>query len=307
MKKFTNKVYLLTEHNEKYQSLLEDKQLTDLEIVTTPCDASILLASPALAVKRLDEFPELEWIQSVYAGVDSIFKAKTDDFILTNVKGIFGQQISEYIIGYLVQHFRHLPHYHEAQSLSSWQPKSYRTLDGLTMLTLGTGSIASHLAKVAQSFGIKVVGINRSGIPTINSSFDATYHIQELDSILSKADIIVNTLPSTSQTHHILDETSLSHCSSALLFNVGRGDAICEKGLLSALESQSIEHAFLDVFEQEPLDKSNPMWHHPSITITPHIAALSFPDKVIEVFAENYQRWRDGFSLINQVDLTKGY
>ncbi|NOH70519.1 D-2-hydroxyacid dehydrogenase [Vibrio pectenicida] len=307
MKKMTNKVYLLTEHNEVYQKLMAELDLPELEITDKPCEASILLASPPLAVHILDDFPSLEWIQSVYAGVDALASTTSDNFLLTNVKGIFGQQISEYVFGYLIQHFRHLPHYREAQCHSRWQPKNYSTLDGLTMLTLGTGSIASHLAKVAQAFGIKIIGINRSGIPAINSPFDETYHIQELNSVLRRTDIIVNTLPSTPQTYHILNENSLSQCTSALLFNVGRGNAVCENGLIGALQNRSVQHAFLDVFEQEPLDESNPIWHHPNITITPHIAALSFPDKVIGIFAENYQRWRDGFALINQVDLTKGY
>lgn len=307
MKKFTNHVYLLTEHDDTYQKLLDEMNLPDLEVIDKPCDANILLASPPLLAKNIEKLPALEWVQSVYAGVDALTSITTDDFILTNVRGIFGQPISEYVMGYLIEYFRHFAHYREAQCHSRWQPKHYHSLEGLTMLTLGTGSIASHLAKVAQAFGIKVIGINRSGIPAINSPFDETYHIQELNSVLSQVNIIVNTLPSTPQTYRILGENSLSQCSSALLFNVGRGNAICAKSLLDALENQSIQHAFLDVFDEEPLDESNPMWRHPSITITPHIAAVSFPEKVIDVFAQNYQRWRDGFTLLNQIDLAKGY
>ena len=88
---------------------------------------------------------------------------------------------------------------------------------------------------------------------------------------------------------------------------MGRGDVVCENGLLAAIEEQAIAHAFLDVFENEPLEASHPFWNHPAVTITPHIAALSFPEQVVEIFADNYQRWRDGFSLLNEVDLDKGY
>ena len=99
----------------------------------------------------------------------------------------------------------------------------------------------------------------------------------------------------------------LGLCSGALLFNVGRGSAVDEDGLLAALDSGSVSHAYLDVFKQEPLNEEHPFWQHEGITLTPHIAALSFPEQVTDIFAENYQRWRDGFGLINVVDLNKGY
>ncbi|MCG9683987.1 D-2-hydroxyacid dehydrogenase [Vibrio sp. Isolate23] len=307
MNNFTNKVYLLTENNDAYQKQLDALQLPDLAITQMPDEACILLASPPLAAKKLNDFPHLEWMQSVYAGVDALATVEKSDFLLTNVKGIFGQQISEYVLGYLIQHHRHFLHYQESQNQAKWVPKPYQSLSALTLLVLGTGSIGSHLAKTTQAFGIKVIGINRSGIPAMHSPFAETYHIQELESVLSRVDVIVNTLPSTPDTLHILNSQSLSHCRSALLFNVGRGNAICESGLLSAIENQSITHAYLDVFENEPLEAQHPFWHHPAITVTPHIAALSFPEQVVEIFAENYQRWRDGFSLINEVDLEKGY
>lgn len=92
MNNFTNKVYLLTEHNETYQQQIDKLQLPDLEITDNPEDASILLASPPLVAKRLSDFPNVEWMQSVYAGVDAL-TTNTPNFLLTNVKGIFGQQI----------------------------------------------------------------------------------------------------------------------------------------------------------------------------------------------------------------------
>ena len=72
MNNFTNKVYLLTEHNETYQQQIDKLQLPDLEITDNPEDASILLASPPLVAKRLSDFPNVEWMQSVYAGVDTL-------------------------------------------------------------------------------------------------------------------------------------------------------------------------------------------------------------------------------------------
>ena len=301
-------MYLLTEDDGRYQQLLEQAPLPELEFTTSRSEATILLASPPLAAKHLDDFPNLEWIQSIYAGVDALVN-KLDGFSgeLTNVKGIFGQQIAEYVLGYTIEHYRHFDHYRQLQVKIQWQPRLYQSLTKKKMVILGTGSIGAYLASVAKSFAIEPIGVNRSGIPAKQSPFDATYHIQELTTALKQADIVVNTLPNTPETENILNADSLGHCSGALLFNVGRGSAVDEDGLLAALESGNICHAYLDVFRQEPLNEDHPFWQHDAITVTPHIAALSIPEQVIDIFTENYQRWRDGFALINVVDPSKGY
>jgi len=105
--------------------------------------------------------------------------------------------------------------------------------------------------------------------------------------------------------HHLA--LTIGHCQQALLFNVGRGKTLVEDELIPLIELGHIQHAFLDVFVAEPLAESHPFWTHAAITVTPHIAALSFPHQVVEIFAENYALWRDGFQLNNRIDFAKGY
>ena len=154
---------------------------------------------------------------------------------------------------------------------------------------------------------MKTGGVNSSGIPPKTSPFKHTFHISELHSVISDADIIVNTLPNTPLTENILNKQVLSQAQQALLFNVGRGEALDDQALSDAIASGCIAHAYLDVFREEPLPKESPLWENPKITLTPHIAALSFPCQVFEQFSENYNRWRDGFRLTNLVDFDKGY
>ena len=308
MNNFNNTLYIDTDNNAKYLELIIQLKLPDLLIVDDPLLASIALVSPPLLSAKISQFAKLEWAQSIYAGVDTLSKHSTEiDFTVTNVKGIFGQQISEYVIGYSLEYYRHFLQYKEQQNSNEWSPIPYTTLDNKCMLVLGTGSIGNHVAKTAKALGLNVIGVNRSGIPPKDSNFDETYHIQELTVSLSKADIIVSTLPNTPDTQYLLNEKTLSHCKNALLFNVGRGTSIDEKGLLIALSKGFLSHAYLDVFIQEPLDVKHPYWNHPQITITPHIAAVSFPEQVIEQFKSNYMNWISGFNLENVVDLNKGY
>ncbi|NOH35724.1 D-2-hydroxyacid dehydrogenase [Vibrio chagasii] len=308
MNNFTNKLYIATEHDDTYVQLILNQDLPDLEITQDPESAEIVLASPPLIADRLDEFTQLDWLQSTYAGINKLTQPNLrHDYTLTNVKGIFGPAIAEYVLGYTISHFRHFSHYHQQQQQQNWQPQLYTGLTDKTMVVLGTGSIGSHLAQAASAFGIHTIGVNRTGIPPKHEAFKDTFHINELEAALKQADIVVNTLPSTAETYQLLNQTTLGYCSNVLLFNVGRGESIDNKALLLAIKNRWVEHAFLDVFEHEPLSQDHPFWKLPQVTITPHIAALSEPRQVVEIFAENYKQWRDGFTLNHVIDFDKGY
>ena len=308
MNNFTNKLYIATEHDDTYVQLILNQDLPDLEITQNPESAEIVLASPPLIADRLDEFTQLDWLQSTYAGINKLTQPNLrHDYTLTNVKGIFGPAIAEYVLGYTISHFRHFSHYHQQQQQQNWQPQLYTSLTDKAMVVLGTGSIGSHLAQAASAFGIHTIGVNRTGIPPKHEAFKDTFHINELEAALKQADIVVNTLPSTTETYQLLNQTTLGYCSNVLLFNVGRGESIDNKALLLAIKNRWVEHAFLDVFEHEPLSQDHPFWKLPQVTITPHIAALSEPRQVVEIFAENYKQWRDGFTLNHVIDFDKGY
>lgn len=308
MNNFTNKLYIATEHDDTYVQLILNQDLPNLEITQNPESAEIVLASPPLIADRLDEFTQLDWLQSTYAGINKLTQPNLrHDYTLTNVKGIFGPAIAEYVLGYTISHFRHFFHYHQQQQQQNWQPQLYTSLTDKTMVVLGTGSIGSHLAQAASAFGIHTIGVNRTGIPPKHEAFKDTFHINELEAALKQADIVVNTLPSTAETYQLLNQTTLGYCSNVLLFNVGRGESIDNKALLLAIKNRWVEHAFLDVFEHEPLSQDHPFWKLPQVTITPHIAALSEPRQVVEIFAENYKQWRDGFTLNHIIDFDKGY
>ncbi|EGZ6890551.1 D-2-hydroxyacid dehydrogenase [Vibrio cholerae] len=303
-----HQLYILTEHDEHYRELILERQLEGLALTEDRAKATILLAAPPMAARRLDEFPRLQWLHSAYAGVDTLMDPKLrKNYLLTNVKGIFGHLIAEYVMGYAIQYQRDFRLYQTQQAERLWQPRPYSSLANQTLVILGTGSIGSHLANVAKQFGLRVVGVNRTGIPAKEGHFDATYHISELPAALMRADLLVNTLPNTPATEGLLNRENLRHCHQALLFNVGRGKTLVEQDLPDLIAAGHIRHAFLDVFIKEPLAQDHPFWNNPAITVTPHIAAVSFPEQVVDIFADNYQRWCDNLPLRNQIDFTKGY
>ena len=302
-----HKLMIVSRQQTAYETLLAEQPIAGLSLTQNPLEATILLADPPKVAPLLGEFPALEWIQSTFAGIDALTQTGLrQDYTLTNIRGYFGQLISEYVLGLAIAHQRHLSIYQAQQQASQWSPHPYSTLAGKTMVILGTGSIGSHLARSAKALGFRLVGVNRSG-KADEAAFDAIYPLAKLHIALEQADLLISTLPATADTNDILNATSLNHCRQTLLFNVGRGNVLCESGLLSALESGAIAHAFLDVFKQEPLPQSHPFWCHPAITVTPHIAAESFPHQVMAVFRDNAERWLSQQPLRYAIDFQQGY
>ncbi|PKG79906.1 D-2-hydroxyacid dehydrogenase [Shewanella sp. Actino-trap-3] len=314
-----NKLLLLTRENDQYRQLLAKHSLPDLEIVddilvdtgddtlSNINDADIWLAEPHLAAPLLPHATALKWLQSTFAGVNALMQPSLrHDYLLTNIRGVFGPLMSEYVFGYLLSHYRHHAQYTQQQHQQLWRPGSYRTLQGQQLLILGTGSIAQHLAITAHHFGMTVSGLNRQG--ALVSGFNRIDTMDKLADYLPHAHVIVSVLPDTPQTKHLLNAENLPLLKpDAMLFNIGRGNAIDLTALQTELMLCPQRQAILDVFEQEPLPANHPLWHYDNVTITPHIAAPSFPEQVVQIFSQNYCRWQQSKSLHYVVDASHGY
>jgi len=228
------------------------------------------------------------------------------DYQLTNVRGIFGPLMSEYLFGYLLAHNRQHQHYQQLQQQRLWQPGNYQTLQGQQLLLLGTGSIAVHLATTAKHFGMKVIGINRKGQAI--TGFDLVDKIDNLSQYLPEADVIASVLPNTPATQNILNRQSLALLKSdAVLFNLGRGNVLDLDALAAQLALKPHQQAILDVFNQEPLPSEHPIWLSTNAIITPHVAAPSFPIQTVDVFCNNYALWLNEQPLNFRVDFENGY
>jgi phosphoglycerate dehydrogenase-like enzyme len=270
--------------------------------------AEIILADPPLIAHFLDQAANLKWLQSTWAGVDAIFrKSSRRDYKLTRIRGLFGPLMAEYILGHILARERELVTLAERQRARNWQPKiNYRRLSTLTLGVLGLGDIGSAVARAAQAFGMTVRGLRARNEPA--TGVDSVFTPDRLAEFLSGADYLVNTLPSTPLTRGLLSGEILQNCMpTAVFMNVGRGDVVDETSLVTALREGWIAGAVLDVFQEEPLPHDSPLWNLPGVTITPHVAAYSFPDAVAEIFAGNLTRYQAGKSLQHQVDWERGY
>lgn len=298
---------------EKIQTLAPDYQIkTELTEDDLP-SVEISVGWPKKFSEQLLSSDQLKWVQSISAGVDYL---PLNDFskrevLLSNGSGIHALSISEHIIGVLLGYYRGLNESVKKQEQKVWAQESiqYDQLAGKNLLVVGTGHIGQQLSKSIRSLGVNVYGINTTGHPA--EGFVETYSIKNMAKIVPEMDIVVGILPGTHETYHIFNSDIFGKMKKTGIFiNVGRGDTVHTKELISALEEKQFAFAALDVFEEEPLPESNPLWTFDNVLITPHISGMTvdFQNKFMRIFLANLKSYLSDRELsVNQVELTRGY
>jgi phosphoglycerate dehydrogenase-like enzyme len=267
---------------------------------------TVLFGDPDMLAIVLPQFKEVEWVQSTWAGITPLIELDRRDYTLTGVKEVFGPQISEYVMGYLLAHeLKVLERMHQ-QRMGNWFTKRSGALHGKRMGIMGTGSIGAYIASVASHFDLEVIGLNRSGSPS--ARFDSVLPVSQLYEFLDGLDYLVSTLPDSAETDILIDESALAKLPvHAYLVNVGRGNVIDEYALIAALQGGELAGAALDVFEEEPIPQDSPLWDAPNLSITAHIAAISHPSLIVPIFLKNYRLYCENQTLDYVVDFDKGY
>lgn len=311
------RVLILSKRAAEYHSLVEAAVLPGLEKLasaTSPSEALVLgddfdvvFGEPSLIRDVLARLPDLRWVQATYAGVEPLLDpALRRDYLLTNARGVFGELMSEYVFGYLLQHERRMFQRRQAQQEGRWDASVTGTLRGKTLGLLGVGSIGAVLATTARHFGMSVRGYTR--LSESSPDVDAWYHGTGLLDFASGLDYLVSVLPNTKETRRIVDASLLARLPAHAVFvNVGRGSTVDESALANALQTGKLAAAVLDVFEQEPLPPGHIFWHTPNLLMTFHTSAPSIPADLARLLIENYRRYAAGQSPLHAVDFDKGY
>lgn len=311
-----NKLLILSANAADYASLVKAADLPDVEIKVAADaaraagwlgDCNIILGDPRMVREVLDRAPRLEWVQSMWAGVDTLCNdGLRRDYVLTGVKDVFGPQMTEYVIAYLFGLERGVFRVRENQIARRWQQLPRRHSRDITVGMVGLGSIGRHIAGELRRLGLRVTGFSRTGAAC--EEVEVVFGLDQVGAFLREPDYLVMSLPDTPHTRGFIDAAKLRLVKpGAVLINVGRGSAIVERDLAAALSNGHVGGAVLDVFESEPLDKDSPLWDMPNVFVTPHQAALSFPEDISKIFNENYRRFVNQQPLLHVVDFEAGY
>lgn len=307
---------ILTKHPDEYRERIQAASLPDLAIVATDDVAEglaraphsdILLGDPTRVKAALPHLPRLVWTQLSWAGVEPMLDpALRRDYVLTNIRGVFGPLMSEYVFGYLLMLERKILPRLAAQREGRWDTTLPGTLSGKTIGLVGVGSIGAHLAATAKHFGMQVRGYTRRSRDCRH--VDQYFHGADKAAFAHELDYLVAVLPNTDETRAIVDAEMIAALPPhAVVVNVGRGRTVDEAALAAALTAGRVGGAVLDVFSEEPVPASSPFWSTPNTYITSHTSAPSFPADIVGVFVENYRRFHGGQPLLYRVEFERGY
>lgn len=291
------------------------RELPDLNFYVWPEDQDVdkssidyvLVWKPANGV--IKQFPNLKAILSLGAGIDGITcdpELPEDKPIVRLVDNSLSQGMTQFAVYWAIHFHRDLDKYLNFEKQKNWTQLPQVDAAHRRVGILGLGELGQAVGKALVDLQFDVAGWARSpkSIDGITS-----YHGQQgLSDFLKETEILICLLPLTSETEGILNADLFAQLpKGAVLINLARGRHLVEDDLVAALASDQISAAVLDVFHTEPLPASHPFWEHPKITVTPHIAALTFPHSGARYVADNIRRIERGETPLNLIDLKKGY
>jgi len=262
-------------------------------------------AFAGFSLKDNIDISHIKWIHSFGAGVDAFMQLPLpQDILLTRTAGYMGSRMAEYCLAYMLYAIKSIDEVNKNQQQQKWAPLMLKDLNTTRLLIFGTGNIGSSIAQVLQPLVHTVDGVNRSG--TLVEGFHEIHQLTKPINY-SQYNVIINTLPNTPETSGLFDEKLFTSCNGSLFINVGRGTAVVQHDLLKALDEGKITKAVLDVFEEEPLSTSSPLWSHPGVVVTPHHASKTTADDVASSFNRIMEAINAGITNDLFVDVSKGY
>ncbi|MCD7064969.1 glyoxylate/hydroxypyruvate reductase GhrA [Klebsiella quasipneumoniae subsp. quasipneumoniae] len=256
----------------------------------------------------------LKAVFALGAGVDSILSKLRDhpDMLPLSIPLFrledtgMGRQMQEYAVSQVLHWFRRFDDYQALKLASRWQPLPEYRADEFTIGIMGAGVLGAKVAESLQPWGfpLRVWSRSRKSWPQVQSFAGQA----ELGGFLHGTRVLINLLPNTAETVGIINQTLLAQLpDESYLLNLARGVHVVEEELLAALNNGKLKGAMLDVFSREPLPQESPLWAHPRVAMTPHVAAVTRPMEAIAYIAGTISRLERGESVSGQVDRQRGY
>jgi glyoxylate/hydroxypyruvate reductase A len=271
-----------------------------------PAETDYIVYAPNPSLTNFTPFTRAKAVLSLWAGVETIVDNKSlTQPLCRMVDAGLELGMTEWVVGHVMRHHLGMDrHIHGLNGV--WDQTTPPLARDRCVTVLGLGMLGGAAAKALVSLGFQVTGWSRS--PKTIAGVTCLHGADGLQHALKNAEICVLLLPNTSATENTLNTDTLAIMPrGAIILNPGRGVLIDDSALLAALEAGQIGHATLDAFRVEPLPADHIFWHHPNITVTPHIAAETRPHSASNVIAENIARSQGGLPLLHIVDRTAGY
>ncbi|MDX6475967.1 MAG: hypothetical protein QOH95_1478 [Gaiellaceae bacterium] len=270
---------------------------------------------PSGLVQAVRSAPGLRFVQATAAGAGQQVRAagltpqELQRVAIASASGVHAVPLAEWSILGLLAFTKGLPRLRRDTAGRRWDHYPVDELRGKTVLVVGVGAIGLEVARLASAFGMRVLGVKRHAdgeVPHVES----VHPPEQLRELVGEADAVVITLPLTDETRGLVDRETIERMrDGAIVVNVGRGAVVDEDALVDALRTGKLAGAALDVFAEEPLPGTSPLWELENVIVSPHTAALSWHEneRIVELFAENLRRYLRGDELLSLVRATVFY
>ena len=273
--------------------------------------------------------PSLRWMQVMSAGVEALVGPGTPPWpagvVLTNARGVYAVPIGQYTIAAILRVAERMDARQRQQALGRWPDAEHAftgvLVRGQTLVIVGYGGIGREIARLAQALGMRVIAVKADPAHRADDGFripgtgdpdgsipERIVGLDDLPAVAAEADFLSVTLPLTRSSKGVVGREVLAALPGhAWLINTGRGPVVDEAALDEALAAGRIGGAVLDVFGEEPLPPSSPLWARENVVITPHVSGVGLPRQLEALVTDNLRRFVAGEALRNQVDTERGY
>ena len=261
--------------------------------------------------------PGVRWVQATSSGIGQLvhglgYAERMPDTVFTTASGVHAIPLAEFSIMVMLAFRKRLLGTLDDQVKHHWERNAGTDLEGRSLVIVGVGSVGTAVAKMAQAFGMRTVGVKRTvaGVDPEELHLDALFGFEDLPAAIEGAEHIVLAAPHTAETKGLIGERELGLLApGAVVVNVSRGALLDEAALIDALGVGHVAGAALDVFEEEPLPTESPLWDMPNVIVSPHSASTSDREngRITDLFCENLRRYMAGKQLLNVLDIEAAY
>lgn len=273
----------------------------------------------------------LKWVQIHYAGLDHIANhplLQETRITFTTLSGAVAPQVAEHVLMMLLALGHKMPELHALQVKAEWPRDRWERLNPLelrnsTVGLIGYGSIGREIARLLQPLNVRILATKRDAMHPAHTDYEIEglgdpqgdlfarlYPAEAVKPMLKECDFVVVCAPLTPASRGMIGEAELAAMKpGAYLVDVSRGGIVNHSALIAALQEKKIGGAALDVFPEEPLPASSPLWKLPNVIISPHISGISphYASRAFALFSENLKRYLHNQPLYNQFNRERGY
>ena len=243
----------------------------------------------------MEQFTALRYIQLTSAGFDRVPMEQVNScgIDIYNARGVYGVPMAEFALCGVLQLYKQSRFFSEKQANRCWEKhRGLMELAGKTVCIVGCGSVGTECARRFEAFDCRVVGVDV--FTQERPHFQQILPLEQLNEALAVADVVVLTLPLTTETRHLMNGTRFGKMKpGAVLVNIARGAVVDTDSLTEALRG-NLGGAVLDVFEEEPLDPEHPLWSMENVLLTPHNSFVGDGNqaRLCRVIMENLERYQ---------------